>query len=118
MPSDIAIGTANFPTSGAPKLTKPAYLIVMTDLEYSAKSVTKVESYFIALDRPSSDNSFISVKGLHVKDYTEEEIIKGFTDIVTSAPKESVVEMMFPTHRVKSIRSLVFNAVKPIVITR
>jgi hypothetical protein len=119
MPNDIAIGTTNLSVGGAPKLNKPAYLITLVDLEYSAKNVTKVVSYFIAMDRPGLENGFVLVKGVHVKESLEEdEIVKRFADILTNAPKDSVVEMMFPNQRIHGIRSLVFNAVKPIMINR
>lgn len=116
MPTDIAIGTANLPTV-APTLKRPAYLITLNDLVQSGKSTTHIETQFIAVDRPGLENGFITVRGIFT-DLTEDEVVKRFTEILTTAPKDSVLEMMFPTHRIKSIRSLVFNAVKPTMITR
>lgn len=115
MPTDIAIGTANLPT-GTPTLKKPVYLITLVDPSGKAtKDATT--TYFIATDRPELIQSFISVRGIYCE-ATEEEIVKGFSDIVGKAPKDTVLEMIFPAHRVKSIRSLVFNAVKPTMVSR
>lgn len=108
MPSDIAIGTANLPTN-APRLTKPSYLVTLVD--------GKVVTYFIALDKPELASGFISVRGFYCE-ASEEEVVKGFVEMISKTPKETVLEMMFPTHRVKSIRSLVFNAAKPTMINR
>lgn len=116
MPTDIAIGTANLSTV-APVLKRPIYLITLNDLVQSNKSKGYVETQFIAIDRPGLENGFIAVRGIYT-DLTEEEVIKRFSEILTTAPKDSILEMMFPTHRIKSIRSLVFNAVKPTMITR
>lgn len=112
MPTDIAIGTANLPT-GTPTLKKPVYLIILVDV--FGKAVT--ETRFIATDRPELSQSFISVRGIYC-DASEEDIVKGFGEIVSKAPKDTVLEMIFPVHRVKSIRSLVFNAVKPTMVSR
>jgi hypothetical protein len=108
MPHDIAVGTANLPTV-APTIKRPAYLVILVD--------SKKETFFIATDRPGFENSFITVRGIY-SDLTEDEIVKKFSEILVNAPKDSVLELMLPAHRVKSIRSLVFNAVKPTMITR
>jgi hypothetical protein len=108
MPHDIAVGTANLPTV-APSIKRPAYLIILVD--------AKKETFFIATDRPAFETGFVLVRGIY-SDLTEDEIIKRFSEILVSAPKDSVLEIMLPAHRVKSIRSLVFNAVKPTMITR
>lgn len=108
MPStDIAIGTTNLIPSGPPTLKKPPYLVTLE--KNNGKTV--IVERFISLDKPQSENGFISVKGIFsIK--SEEEIIKSFNDILTENPKELILEMMFPLHRVSSIRSLVFNAAK------
>lgn len=112
MPTDIAIGAANLPT-GAPTLKKPVYLVVLADGSGKTAAITQ----FIALDRPELTQSFISVRGFYT-DEEEENIVKGFADIVSKTPKETMLEMMFPVHRIRSIRSLVFNAVKPTMVSR
>jgi len=117
MTSDIAIG-ANINTpgggvailpTGAPIKRNPIYLITLE--KQSGK--TQVIEKFISLDKPQSENGFIQVKGIFCEK-SEEEIIKSFNEILTSSPKELILEMMFPHHRILSIRSLVFNAVKSI----
>jgi hypothetical protein len=105
---DINIFAGNLIPSGAPTLKKPPYLIVMERTEKK----TQVIERFISLDKPSSQlNGFIEVKGIYT-DKTEEEVIKSFNEILANTPKEAILEMMFPIHRIISIRSLIFNAVK------
>jgi hypothetical protein len=106
--TDLAIGPGNLPT-GAPILKKPPYLIT---LEKRGTKGTATEK-FISLDKPEMQFSFVQVKGFYC-DKDEEDIVKGFAAIVAETPKDMIVEMMFPSHRVVSIRSLVFNAVKAI----
>lgn len=103
---DLAVGPGNLPV-GAPILKKPPYLITLTKQTGKAQAFER----FISLDRPEPTVGFIQVKGIFC-DREEEEIIKGFAAIVSNTPKEAIVEMMFPHHRIVSIRSLVFNAVK------
>ncbi len=99
--SDIAIGiTAQLPTMGAMN-KKPAYLIT---LDYG-----KSYKRFITLDKPELLNGFLQVKGIY-SDASEDEIIKSFSDILTNAPKELILDIMFPWHKICSVRSLVFRA--------
>jgi len=112
MPTDIAIGTANLPT-GTPILKKPVYLIVLVD----GSGKTATETNFIATDRPDLSYGFVSVRGIYCE-ADKEEIVKNFAELVNKAPKDTVLEMVFPAHRIKSIRSLVFNAVKPTMVSR
>lgn len=106
---DFAIGTVGIPSVGTQKI-KPCYLVVLST------SAKKTEN-FISLDKPDLLNGFIQAKGFFT-DLSEEEAIKGFVEVVTSTPKDQYLDMMFPWHRVQSIRSLVFNAVKPTSIAR
>lgn len=112
MPTDIAIGTANLPTS-TPTLKKPVYLVILVD----GSGKTALQTHFIATDCPELAQSFVSVRGFYC-DVSEESIIKGFVEIVNKAPKDKILEVIFPVHRIKSIQSLVFNAVKPTMISR
>ncbi len=107
MPIDLGVNALT-QTSSAPTLKKPPFLITLDD---GMNGKTRNFQRFISLDKPESINGFVQVKGIFT-DSTEEEIIKGFSDILTSTPKESILEMMFPLHRIYSIRSLIFNAVK------
>jgi hypothetical protein len=100
---DYAIGAVGtIPTAGTIN-KKPAYLIHLTN----GKGMQK----FVAIDKPDSQNGFISTKGFF-SDATEEEIIKTFSDLLTQTPKELILDMWFPWHRVYSVRSLDFNANK------
>lgn len=113
MPSDIAVGPTTILPSGAPTLKKPPYLITLTSDNTKNRSNLK----FISLDRPESMNGFIQVKGIYC-DSSEEEIIKSFAELLNNSPKDLILEMMFPLHRVYCIRSLVFNAVKTVSISK
>jgi hypothetical protein len=121
MPSDIAVG-ANINTpagavailpTGAPKRTTPPYLVTL--VENTGK--TQTMSRFISLDKPELVNGLIQVKGIYC-DKAEDEIVKGFVNILATCPKDTILEMLFPIHRIHSIRSLVFNAVKNITPTK
>ena len=112
MPIDL--GANALTAQVAPTLKKPPFLVT---LDEGMVGKTRTFSRFISLDKPESINGFIQVKGIFC-DKEEEEIIKTFSDILTSTSKELYLEMMFPLHRIHSIRSLVFNALKtPATIT-
>lgn len=107
MSGDIAISVSNRVPTGAPVSNKPSYLIYLE--ENSGK--TKIIKYFITLDKPEQLNGFIQAKGIFADStMSEEDIIKNFSDILTGAKKELILEMMFPWHKICSIRSLVFKA--------
>lgn len=102
---DYAIAATARVVSGSPILTKPVYLLTF---ENSGKS--KVRS-FIAVEKPDFQDAFVQVKGIFTE-AGEEEVINSFSEILTTAGKESILEMYFPWHRISSIRSLVFKANK------
>ena len=108
MPIDL--GPNSLTGAQAPTLKKPPFLITLDD---GVTGKTRNFQRFISLDKPLSENGFITVKGIFC-DKDEDEIIKGFADILTNTSKELILEMMFPLHRIYSIRSLVFNAVKSV----
>ena len=108
MPVDL--GPNSLLGAQAPVLKKPPFLITLDD---GSSGKTRNFQRFISLDKPESVNGFVQVKGIFC-DKDEEEIIKGFSDILTGTSKEFILEMMFPLHRIYSIRSLVFNAVKSV----
>lgn len=89
---------------GAAISTKPAHLIVIED--FNGK--TRVLKNFIALDKPELVNGFIQAKGIFC-DFIEDEISKNFNTVLTSSPKELFLEMMFPWHKIHSIRNLAFR---------
>jgi hypothetical protein len=108
MPIDLG-SNAITQSTVAPTLKKPVYLITLAD----GTGKTAAISHFIATDKPELTMGFVSVRGIFTEE-DEDTIIRGFSEIVGKTPKETVVEMMFPVHRIRSIRSLVFNAVKTI----
>lgn len=104
---DFTVGITGIPQVGQVS-KKPCYLITLED----TAGKTKIVRYFIAIDKPDFETNFIRVKGIY-SDLTEDEILKRFGEVVAGTPKEAIVDMMFPSHRIYSIRSLVFNANKP-----
>lgn len=104
---DFAIGVAGMPAVGVLN-KKPSYLISLDTVKGKSKLVT----LFITTDMPNLLNAFVQAKGIY-SDLEEEEISKRFHEILSSSPKENFVDIMFPSHRILSIRSLVFNANKP-----
>jgi len=103
---DFAIGTVGLPQVGKVN-NKPRYLV---SLESSGKSKTII--HFIAFDKPDPQLGFIAVKGIFC-DKSEDEIVSSFAEIVEQTPKEYILDLLLPTHRIVCIRSLVFNANKP-----
>lgn len=106
----VAAGTLQL---GAPISKKPCYLITLQDAAKNNMVLTR----FIALDKPDQSEGFIQVKGIFLE-IAEEEIINNFYDVLTSIKKELILEMWFPWHRIHSVRSLVFNAIKAQTVTR
>lgn len=101
---DYAVSAVGMiPTAGAIN-KKPMYLIHLSTTKSGFQK-------FVAIDKPDSQNGFILVKGFF-SEATEEDIIKTFNDLLTQTPKELILDMWFPWHRVHSVRSLVFNANK------
>ena len=104
---DFVVSVTGIPNVGYVS-KKPCYLISLEDV----KGKSKVVNYFISIDKPDFQTNFVQAKGFY-SDLEEDEILKKFGEIVVNTPKENIVDMMFPSHRIYSIRSLVFNANKP-----
>ena|ERR1700722_8347937 len=104
---DIAVGANIILPTGASQLKKPPYLLVFK--EGTGKSATF--SYFISLDKPETMNGLINVKGIFTE-YTKEEIVKNYVDILTNISKDQIEELMIPIQRIHLIKSLVFSANK------
>jgi len=100
---DLAIGVTSLPPVGALR-QKPSYLIT---LENNSKATPTRR--FITTDKPEIQNGVVQAKGIYSEE-NEDSIVEKYVDILTSSPKELVLEMMFPLYRVLSIRSLVFRA--------
>jgi hypothetical protein len=108
MSNDIAVSVSNRFPIGSPVLIKPSYLI---KLEEKINSKTIQTSYFISLDKPELLNGFVQVKGIFADSaLKEEDIINRFSELLTGTKKELFLEMLFPWHKICSIRSLVFKA--------
>jgi hypothetical protein len=93
--------------TGVPTPTKPKYLVCVEH-----RTNNKLVDYFLSMDKPISTNGFIEVKGFFVscEQQTEDYISKNYLSILDSTPKDLYMEIMFPWHRVKSIKSLAFKA--------
>lgn len=104
---DFAVSVTGLPAPGILS-KKPCYLITLEGSKGKAKLV-----YFITIDKPDLlPCNFVQVKGIY-SELEEEEISKNFIEIITNSPKEKIMDVMFPSHRIFTIRSLVFNANKP-----
>jgi hypothetical protein len=92
--SDLAVGVVGLPNVGA-LLKKPTYLVTLTEGE----GKNRKEVFFLSIDRPELvAGGFIQTKGAFV-DSAE----------VTDVVKDAVAEMIFPSHRLVSIKNLVFK---------
>ena len=110
---DFAVGTTTTVPTGAALNKKPSYLITLEDNSGKNKVLTR----FIALDKPDFADGFIQVKGIFV-DLSEDEVINNISEVLTNIKKELICEMMFPHHRISSIRSLVFSAIKSTTVIK
>ena len=103
---DFSVGTVGIPSVGQLS-KKPCYLVQLTN-----STDKKSLEHFLSIDKPESLNGFIQVKGLFTS-LSEDDLVKKFSELVASTPKEEILDLMLPIHRVHKIRSLVFNANKP-----
>ena len=108
MPIDL--GSNSLINTSAPTLKKPPHLLTLDD-----GLLGKVRQFqrFIAMDKPEVTNGLMLVKGFF-SDQTEDEIHGSIHELLSTTPKETIKEMMFPLHRIYHIRNLTFNAVKTI----
>jgi len=104
MTNDIAITPAGIPNVSSVS-NKPSYLVTLDDSTGKAR----VTRRFITLDKPEQGNGFISAKGFFCE-ASEEEIILSFSRLLTSIPKESIIDIMIPWHKVCYVRSLIYKA--------
>lgn len=102
---DIAVGITGLPQIGALS-KKPPHLVLLEDEKKKGGAPKK----FITTDKPDiGAMGFVQAKGIF-SEAAEDEIVASFADILSSTPKEEFVEMMFPHHRIISVRNLVFKA--------
>lgn len=105
MSTDFAVGVTGIPVTGVIS-KKPPYLILLESFNSKTKTLTK----FITLDKPEFINfGFVQAKGIFSEE-SEEDIIKNYATYLTTVEKDLILEVMFPQHRIHSIRSLVFKA--------
>ncbi len=104
MSNDVAVLPVGLPTNAAIN-KKPPHLIILENM----RGKTKNDENFIAIDRPELLNGFIQVKGFFCE-LDPDEISKSFLTVLTESNKELYVEMMFPWHRIKVIKSLIYKA--------
>jgi hypothetical protein len=109
---DFAVSTVGLLPQVGKISNKPHYLITLTN-----KSKTKPLINFIATDKPDIQMGYISVKGIYC-DQSDEEITSKYSEILSNTPKETILDIMFPNHRVHCIRSLMFNAHKPATLNK
>jgi hypothetical protein len=100
---DIAIGSVGIPTNVAAIAKKPSYLIY-----FEETNPKKIAKKFITLDKPEVQPGFVQVKGIFTN-LPEDEIIKNYLEVLTSASKDLILEVLIPWHRISYIRSLVFK---------
>lgn len=110
---DFAISVTSAPAIGTIS-RKPSYLVTLDDSTTGKGTRTR---RFITIDKPDMQNGFILVKGAY-SDLSEKEIVSTFTEILSSTPREDLLDMMFPAQKIFSIRSLVFNANKPATLVK
>lgn len=96
---DFAVGVTTLPPTGQLR-GKPSYLITL-----DGKPVKR----FITVDKPEIQNGVVQAKGIYSEE-DENNIVQKYADLLTSSPKELVLEMMFPLQKITSIRSLVFKS--------
>ena len=107
MSIDYTVTNVTNVPSGSVISKKPIYLITLKDIQEKKGSF----QYFITTDKPDAQNNFLLSKGFFC-DSSEEDISKNYAYILTSVPKERIMEMWFPVHRILCIKSLIFNANK------
>jgi hypothetical protein len=84
---------------------KPCYLLTYEDGAVAKNKIKRI----ITIDKPETNSSYVHLKGV-MTELTEEEVISSYQEVLTTAPKELIIELMVPWHRVFSLRSLVFKA--------
>jgi len=102
---DFAVSSVGIPSVGQVS-KKPCYLITLTN------PAGKKPVLFLSLDKPDLLEGFVQAKGIF-SDLSDEELSKTYTEVIANSPLDVRVEMMFPHHRILSIRNLVYNAHKP-----
>lgn len=101
MNEDITVGAVGIPNV-ATFNKKPPHLVVL-----NVNNNKKSQALFLSIDKPELLEGVIQVKGFFVNAETDNA---KYFDSINNAPKESLVEMYFPLHRVDSVQNLMFRA--------
>jgi len=107
MSNDLAISNVSYKPSAPPVYKNTPYIVLLAPTEPKSKSNTK----FITTGKLDIVPGFIQVRGFFVE-LEDQEINSNYNDIISSVDKEKIVEIYFPNHRVISIRSLIYKAVR------
>jgi hypothetical protein len=105
--SDIVIVNPTTNINPANLSKKPSYLIVMEPQKTNSKIVGPTV-YFLTLDKPEFVSNFIQAKGMF-SDSSEENICKNYVDMLTTASKDLILEVLIPSHRILYMRSLLYK---------
>lgn len=105
MSNDVAVAPVGGLPTNASTIKKPLYLIIIEN----NNGKLKIDENFISIDRPELLNGFVQAKGFFCE-LSQADISKNFSSVLTDTNKELYVEMMFPWHRIKSIKNLIFKA--------
>ncbi len=100
---DIHVSSVNSLT--APPPAKPTYLMKFLP-EGKAKA-----ALFIAIELPKFDVAYVQAKGFFY-DGDEADIVTNYMAIIAETDKNSLTEMWFPWHSIKSVKSLIFKVNK------
>jgi hypothetical protein len=104
--SDMAISSVGIPNYSN-VVMKPPFLIALEETVGKSKALR----YFLTIDRPDVGNEYIQAKGMFIDStVSEEEIIKNYSQLLTDAKKELILEMWFPWRRIFYVRNLVFKS--------
>lgn len=101
MSSDIGLGVVGIPNVGGVS-KKPPHLVELME--------GKTKNYFLAQDKPELLLGFIQVKGCFLSLIEVEVALKDINAFVAQISKENIFEMLLPSHRVLSIKNLLFKA--------
>jgi hypothetical protein len=103
---DMAVSSVGIPNY-TNVVMKPPFLIALEDTIGKSKSIR----YFLTIDRPDVASEFVQAKGIFIdSSVSEDDIIKNYSQMLTDAKKELILEMWLPWRRIIYVRNLVFKA--------
>jgi len=111
MSHDFAVSNVPYKPPAPATYKNPPHVIFLSQVEGSTKSSASKNTKFICTGKIEFINGFVQCKGFYV-DQAEDKIISDFDDLISTVDKEKIVEIYFPNHRIISIRSLIYKAVR------